>query len=81
MEGFSLKKLLLSYDENYVPKVDVEGMIGVNIKKNSLSKRKQKEIVFINFVSRIKKVLNEESYCGVETMMCHSLNYYQHFPQ
>jgi hypothetical protein len=29
MDGFSLKELLLSYDESYVPEVDVEGMIGV----------------------------------------------------
>jgi hypothetical protein len=33
MEGFLLKKLLLSYDESYVPEVDVEGIIGVK-KKN-----------------------------------------------
>jgi hypothetical protein len=32
MEGFLLKKFLLSYDENYSPKVDVEGMIGVKKK-------------------------------------------------
>jgi hypothetical protein len=32
MEGFFLKDLLLSYDESYIPKVDVEGVIGV--KKN-----------------------------------------------
>jgi hypothetical protein len=33
MNGFSLKELLLSYDESYVPKVDVEGMINVKKKK------------------------------------------------
>jgi hypothetical protein len=32
MEGFSLKEILISYDESYVLEVDVEGMIGV--KKN-----------------------------------------------
>jgi len=32
MEGFLLKELLFSYDERYISKVDVEGMIGV--KKN-----------------------------------------------
>ncbi len=32
-EGFSLKEILFSYDENYVPKVDVEGMINVKEKK------------------------------------------------
>jgi hypothetical protein len=40
MEGFSLKELLLSYDESYVPEVDVERMIGVKKKKYSVSKRK-----------------------------------------
>jgi hypothetical protein len=33
MEGFSLKELLLSYDESYILEVDVEGMIGVKAKK------------------------------------------------
>jgi hypothetical protein len=36
MEGFSLKELLFSYDENYVLKVDVEGIIGVKQKKKLL---------------------------------------------
>jgi hypothetical protein len=34
MEGFSLKELLLSYNENYIPKVDVEGII--SLKKNKI---------------------------------------------
>ncbi len=33
MEGFSLKELLLSYDESYVLEVDIEGMINVKGKK------------------------------------------------
>jgi hypothetical protein len=80
MEGFSLKKILFSYYENYIPEVDVEGMI--NVKKNiySFNKRKQKEIVSLNFISRIEKVLNEESCHGVGAEMCCSLNCYQHFP-
>ncbi len=45
----------------------------------SFSKRKQKEIMFVNFISKIEKVLNKESCCGVGVMMCYSLNYYQHF--
>jgi hypothetical protein len=32
MEGFLLKELLSSYDESYIPKVDVEGMISVKKK-------------------------------------------------
>ncbi len=36
MEGFSLKELLFSYDENYALKVDVEGIIGVKQKKKLL---------------------------------------------
>jgi hypothetical protein len=39
MDRFSLKELLFSYDESYVPKVDVEGMIGVK-KKKTVSIRK-----------------------------------------
>ncbi len=78
MEGFSLKELLLSYNESYIPKVDVEGMI--SLKKIKISKRIRKEIMSLNFVSRIEKVLSEESCCGVRATMCCSLNYYQHFP-
>jgi hypothetical protein len=32
MEGLSLNELLFSYNENYIPEANVEGMIGV--KKN-----------------------------------------------
>jgi hypothetical protein len=63
-----------------VPEVDVEGMIGMKKKKYSFSKRKWKEIVFLNSILRIKKVLSKESYRGVEVAMCCSLNCYQHFP-
>jgi len=36
MEGFSRKKFLLSYNENYIPKVDVEGIIGVKKRNMAL---------------------------------------------
>jgi len=78
MEGFSLKELLLSYDESYI--VDVEGMIGLKKKKYGFNKRKWKEIMFVNFVSKIEKVLSKESCCGVGVVMCCSLSYCQHFP-
>jgi hypothetical protein len=42
MEGFFLKEFLLSYDENYVPKVDVEGMISVKEKKYHSSKKNKR---------------------------------------
>jgi hypothetical protein len=42
MEGFSLKEVLFSYDENYVSKVDVEGMIGVKKKKVSIRENGRK---------------------------------------
>ncbi len=42
MEGFSLKDILFSYDENYVSKVDVEGMIGVKKKKVSIKENGRK---------------------------------------
>jgi hypothetical protein len=64
-----------------VPKVDVEGMIGMKKKKYSFSKRKWKEIVSLDSILRIEKVLIKESYRGVEVAMCCSLNYYQHFPR
>jgi hypothetical protein len=78
MEGLLLKVILFSYDESYIFEVDVEGMISVKKKKN-FSKRKRKEIVSFNVVSKIKIVLNEESCCGVGVEMCCSLNCRQHF--
>ncbi len=74
-----LKELLFSYNESYVPKVDVEGMISVKEKKYCFSKRKQKEIVSINSISRIKKVPSEESCCGVGAVMCCFLDCDQNF--
>jgi hypothetical protein len=62
MEGFSLKEFLLSYNESYILEVDVEGMIGLKKKKYGFSKKKWKEIVFVNFISKIEKVLSEECY-------------------
>jgi len=50
---------LLSYDESYVFEVDVEGMIGLKKKKYGLSQRKWKDIMSINFVSKIEKVLSK----------------------
>jgi hypothetical protein len=79
MDRFSLKELLLSYDESYVPKVDVEGMISVK-KKKSFSKKKRKEIMSLNFVLKIEKVLSEKSYRGVKAAMSCSLKCCQHFP-
>jgi hypothetical protein len=61
MEGFSFKEFLLSYDESYILEVDVEGMIGLKKKKYDFNKRKQKEIMSIISVLRIKKVSNENS--------------------
>jgi hypothetical protein len=81
MERFVLKELLLSYNESYVPKMDVEGMISVKKYIYSFNKRKQNEIMSLNFVLRIEKLLSEESCCGVRVTMCCSLNYCQHFPQ
>jgi hypothetical protein len=39
---FIKKEVLLSYDENYVSKVDVEGMIGVKKKKVSIRENGRK---------------------------------------
>ncbi len=41
MEGFLLKELLLSYNESYIPKVDIEGMI--NVKKTKKISVKENE--------------------------------------
>jgi hypothetical protein len=56
-----LKKLLVSHDESYIPEVDVEEMIGVKKKKYSFHKRKWKDIMFVDSISRIKMVLSKES--------------------
>ncbi len=80
MEEFSLKEFLLSYNESYVLEMNVEGIIGLKKKKYGFSKRKQKEILSITSISRIEKVLSEESCRGIGAAMCCSLSYYRHFP-
>jgi hypothetical protein len=45
MEGFSLKELLLSYDEIYMLEVYVEGMIDMKIYIYSFSKRMEGDCV------------------------------------
>jgi hypothetical protein len=54
-ETLSLKELLLSYNESYILKVDVKGMIGMKKKKRNFNKRKWKEIMSLNFILKIKK--------------------------
>jgi len=49
-------------------------------KNYNFNKRKWKEIVFVNLVSKIEKVVSEESCCRVGVVMCCSLNCRQHFP-
>jgi hypothetical protein len=49
--------------------VDIDGMINVKKKKYNFSKRKWKEIVSLNFVLRIEKMLSEESCCGIGVAM------------
>jgi hypothetical protein len=55
--------------------VDVEGVIGLKKEKYGFSKKNWKEIVSINFVSNIHKVLSEESCCGIKVAMCCSLSW------
>jgi hypothetical protein len=42
MEGFLLKELLFSYDENCIFEMDVEGMIGMKEKKNFSKKNERR---------------------------------------
>jgi len=44
MEGFSLKELLLSYNESYVLEGDVERMISVKIKNIALVKKNERRL-------------------------------------
>jgi hypothetical protein len=53
-------------------------MIGVKKKKN-FTKKKRIDFMALNSISRIEKVLSEESYHGVGAVMCCSLNCCQHF--
>jgi hypothetical protein len=40
LEGYSLRQLLIFYDENHIPIVDEEGQTGVRKKKYIFHKRK-----------------------------------------
>jgi hypothetical protein len=44
--------------------------------KKTLVKENKRRIVSLNFISRMKKVLSEESCRGVGAVLCYSLNYH-----
>jgi hypothetical protein len=59
--GHSLKALLKSYKDNHISDVDVEGAIGVKKERYTFHKRKKKTLDVDIPVSRIDKLLFEES--------------------
>ncbi len=63
-----------------MPDVDDVGTIGVENKKYSFHKRKNNVINFEGSISRIEKVLLEESVCNVGAAKCCTMNCCQHFP-
>jgi hypothetical protein len=63
-----------------MPDVDDVGTIGVKNKKYSFHMRKQNVTNFEGFISRIEKVLSEESMCNVGATKCYAMNCYQHLP-
>jgi hypothetical protein len=59
--GHSLKALLKSYEDNHISDVDVEGAIGVKKKRYTFHKKKKKTLDVDIPMSRINKLLFEES--------------------
>jgi hypothetical protein len=79
LHGHYLKALLKSYDDNNIFDVDVEGTICLKKKKNTFHKRKRKALDVDVLMSRINKLLFEESIRTIGTTVCCSLNCCQYF--
>jgi hypothetical protein len=55
------------------------GVVGVKKKKYSFHKNKQNVVNYEGFISRIEKMLSEESMCNVGVARCYVMNCCQHF--
>jgi hypothetical protein len=80
LDGFSLRQFLTPYNENHILAVDEEGEI--TIKKNIyMFKRGNKGyVIYEALVSRIEKLLSNESIQNVSVVLYCPRNYYQYFP-
>jgi monoamine oxidase len=58
MDGYSLKQLLVSYNESNFPTIDEEGEIVVRKKQYTFQNRKQSVGHFDHSMSRIEKLLS-----------------------
>jgi hypothetical protein len=80
--GYSLRALFLkSYDDSHIFDVDVEQKIGVKKKQYTFHKRKRKALVSNVSMSRMDKLLFEESICNVGTIGYCILNCCQYSTQ
>ncbi len=58
VDGYSLKQLLIFYNESNIPTIDEEGEIGVRKKQYTFQKRKWSVRNFECSMSRIEKLLS-----------------------
>ncbi len=72
-----MKQFLIQYNDNHILVVDEEGEIGVRKKK--MFRRKKRVCHFEAFVSRIEKLLSNESIQNVSVTLYGPRNYYQYF--
>jgi len=75
-----LRAIFKSYDDSHIFDVDVEWKIGVKKKQYTFHKRKRKVLDSDVSMSRMDKLLFEESICNVGTIVHCSLNCCQYFP-
>jgi hypothetical protein len=81
LDGYPFIKHFIAFNETHISDVDDVGVVGVKKKKCSFHKRKRSAIDFKGSVSRIEKMLIEESMCNVGAEKCCTMNCFQHFPR
>jgi hypothetical protein len=70
-----LKVFFKSYNDNHIFDVDAEGEVGVKKKQYIFHNKKKKALDFDVSMSRMDKLLSEESICDVGVVFHCSLNF------
>ncbi len=78
-DGYLLIEHFITFHDTHILDVANVGSIGVKKKKNSVHKTKRNVIDSKGSISRIEKMLLEESMCNVGVEKCCTMNCCQHF--
>ncbi len=79
VDGYSLKQFFGFYNENNIPTINEEGEIVIRKKQYTFQKKKRNVGHFDCSMSRIEKLLSQESIRNMNFTLCCTQNCCQHF--